>query len=132
VAQLDELVGQQPHGPAPPTGRRLTAGQGDQVSFLFAVQLTWSPTAQGLTRQNGRESLIDKRLAHTIDRGKTHLERLADLVVGPGGPLGANIGFQENPGAGHFSGRNFASGHQVFEIVAFLRGQGNNKLLVHD
>ena len=39
VAQLDQLVGQQPQGPAsPPDGWR-RAGQGDQVGLLLTVQL---------------------------------------------------------------------------------------------
>ena len=51
LAEFDQSVGQETEGPAAPTCGRASAGQGDEVGFLFSVE--HSPTTRYGTTNEG-------------------------------------------------------------------------------
>ena len=63
-----------------------------------AVKLLVTWTDAGLSIQGAGQTVVDKGFAHALNGGPTHLQRFADVGIGPAGL----IGFEQNPSTRQF------------------------------
>ena len=125
--QLDELVGQQLHGPASLALRRRGAGDGDQAGLLGAVELAVLPAGGRAALDGLVQALLHELLADAGDGGGAGLQRLCDPVVGPG--VGIGVGLEQDAGAGDQRGLALAGGGQALQLLALLGGQTHHELV---
>ena len=59
VAEFNHLLGQEAERPAAPTRRRASAGQGDEVGFLIAVEHSGT-TRYGTTNEGTIQTTFDE------------------------------------------------------------------------
>ena len=80
VPQFHQPAGQQTDGPPPPPGGWLAARQGDQVRFLFAIQLPLLvPGRLWAALERGFQASLHKAAAYMVHGRFAHLEGLMDL-----------------------------------------------------
>jgi hypothetical protein len=58
-------------------------GQSDQMGFCLAIDPSWSMSTGGTALQSGGQAVLDKLLAYSPDCRWAHVQRLADLLIGP-------------------------------------------------
>jgi hypothetical protein len=131
VAEFNKFVRQEAQRPATPTCRRASARQGDQVGLLLPVE--HSRTAwQGTTNEDTLKAALDKRAADPVDRERSEVQSLADLLVGPCRTKVAAIGLQQDARPGQLARRRLAFGDERFQLVAFVNRQSHDESFVHD
>jgi hypothetical protein len=94
--QLDELVGQQPQGPADLARWGLATGQGNQPRFLLAVQLPRVHAPGRPAVQGGRQTRLDELLPDPRDGGLAELHRVSNCRVDPARASRAFIRFEQD------------------------------------
>jgi hypothetical protein len=81
---LDHVLRQQADGPARVAGRRLGAGERDQLGLRGAVEDRRGARHLALLAgEHGIEPLLHQFGAHVHHHGDVGVERLADLLIGP-------------------------------------------------
>jgi hypothetical protein len=119
--QLDQLVGQQPPGPAGLALRRRGAGQGDQPRLLLAVEFAVLAVLGLLLVHGGVEALGGELGADAGDGHAVDVQRLYDALVGPGvRPCGVSL--EQGPGAAGGVGRVGAGVDRPLQRGAILGG----------
>jgi hypothetical protein len=96
-AKFNDLVFQQPQGPALASLWRLGAGQGDQLGLLLAAEYVRHHRHHTLfAAQNRLEPLFHQLLAHAADHGGAGVQGGNDLAVAPCWPALRDIGLQQD------------------------------------
>jgi len=78
------------------------------MGFCLSIQAARSVSTGQATLQGNGKTLLDKLLTHSPNRHWTHVQRLADLLVGPAWPFFTRISFEENPGMEQFARCRFS------------------------
>ncbi len=95
VAEFDQSARQETERPAAPTRGRASAGQGDEVGLLLAVE--HSPTAwYATTDEDALKTTFDEGAADPVDGDRSEVQSVTDLLVGPRRAEGAAIGLQQD------------------------------------
>src|SRR5215213_1761437 len=95
VTQIDEAARQEPQGPAGEAGRRLAAGQSDQLDLLFAVEFALVLPVGFAWAKGAIQALFDEGLADAVDGSQANVESLANLCVGVARILLASRRFEQ-------------------------------------
>ena len=131
VAECDQSVRQETERPAAPALWRASAGQGDEVGLLLAVE--HSRTARDGTANEGPiKTPFDEGAADPVNGDCTEVQSVADLLVGPGRAKGTAISFEQDARPGQLARRRLAFGDERFQPASFLDRQTHDELLVHD
>jgi hypothetical protein len=131
MAEFDQSIRQEPECPAAPTRRRASAGQGDEVGLLVAIEP--SRTARYATaNEDAIETPIDERATDPMDGNRSEVQSVADLLVGPRRAKGTAIGLEQDACPGQLACRRLAFGDERFQPAAFLDSQTHDEFLVHD
>lgn len=118
MPKLDEFVRQKTKRPATPTCRRASAGQGDEVGLLFAIE--HPRTARyGTTNEDAVKTAFDERATDSMDCKRAEVQGIADLLVGPRRPEETAIGFEQDACPSQFARRRLAFGDDRFQLAAF-------------
>jgi hypothetical protein len=88
--------------------------------------------AAGPTTLDGLiQPVLDEALADALDGRQADVQRPGDGLIGPGRPIGALVGLQQDPGAREFSGGRSACRNPMAERRPVALGQGDHVLLAH-
>src|SRR6266511_1889958 len=130
MAQLHNLVGQEPQRPLAPSHRRRTARQRNQVGFLLPVELAlvYAPARPWV--QRGIKSFFHELAPDPLDRRAPHIERRHDLLVRPAWTARPLIGLEEDPRTGQAPRSRPPCGNALVELLAFNLGQGDAIVLL--
>ena len=131
MAELHESGCQEPECPAAPTRWRAPAGQGDEVGLLVAVEHSWT-ARYGSANEGTIKTSFDERAADPMDRDRSEVESVADLLVGPRRAQVAAIGFEQDARPGQLACRRLAFDDERFQLAAFLDRQTHDEFFVHD
>jgi hypothetical protein len=82
-----------------------------------------------VTLQRQLEAAFDERLAQIGDRLGVHVQRLANLPVGPRWTAGRAVRFQQNTSPDELARRRLAFRDHAAQLLAFIRGQRDDVLL---
>jgi hypothetical protein len=100
VTQVDEAARQQPQGPAGEAGRRLAAGQSDQLDLLFAVEFALVLSGGFAWAKGAIQALFDEGLADAVDGSQADVESLTNLCVRVARVVLGSRRFEQDAGTG--------------------------------
>src|SRR3954453_1570144 len=95
MPKLDELVRQETKRPAAPTCRRASAGQGDEMGLLVAIEHSRTER-HGTTNEDTIKAALDERATDPMDSDRSEVQSITDLLVGPRWAKGTTIGFEQD------------------------------------
>lgn len=128
--ELDQLVGQERHGPPLPTGGRRRAGEGDEPGFGPTVEPRLDGRTGALLPVESRlQALLDEPRANPSDGVGAHLDGLGDALVGPGRGARAGVGLEPDPGVNQPLSGRLTHRNQIPKLLPLLVRQGNLILL---
>ena len=118
VLQLDHPPGQQTQGPAPMLLGWGRAGQGDQLGFLFAIELALVETlADTIGAESGLQALFDEAPSQALHGRAADIQRRDDPLVGPCRAALGLVGLEQDLGVLQLADIGFAPGEQLFQLV---------------
>src|SRR5690242_6098452 len=112
-------------------GWRRRARQSNQMGFCLTVDPSWSMSTGGTVLQCSCQALLDKLLTHAPNRCGAHLQRLADLLIGPAWPFWTCISFQQNTCVQQFPRCCFSRRNHLKKSRPFLSSEFHNILFIH-
>jgi hypothetical protein len=99
----------------------LAARQRDQVGFVLAIQdAPLGPLRLGTPRKRFLEPMLDKALAHALDRRESHFERPLDLLIWLGWTCFAAISLQQDLSMHNLARWCYSASDQVFQCLTLL------------
>jgi hypothetical protein len=128
---LDDVLRQQPDGPACVTFWWRGAGQRGQLRLGFAIKDRRNGRCFALLAREDRiKTFRDQLLAHARHHGQIGVERLRDLGVQPARTALGLIRLQQDPRLEDHLRRGFAFGDQLPQPLAFFRAELDHEFLV--
>ena len=100
IAQFHHATGEQTQCPARLPLRARTAGQGDQMRFLLAIQGAGSRVRVEAMGERILQPLVHEALADAHDHVATHLKGFCHLLIGPARTRSVAINLEEDAGMG--------------------------------
>jgi hypothetical protein len=131
MAEFDQSIRQESECPAAPTRWRASAGQGDEVGLLVAIEQPRT-ARYGTANEDAIETPFDERATDPMDGNRSEVQSGADLLVRPRRAKGTAIRFEQDARPGQLASRRLAFSEERFQLAAFLDRQTHNEFLVHD
>jgi hypothetical protein len=131
MAEFDQSIRQEPECPTAPTRWRASAGQGDEVGLLVAIEQPRT-ARYGTANEDAIETPFDERATDPMDCNRSEVQSGADLLVRPRRAKGTAIRFEQDARPGQLARRRLAFGDERFQLAAFLDRQTHDEFLVHD
>lgn len=131
MAEFDQSIRQEPECPAASTRWRASAGQGDEVGLLVAIEQPRT-ARYGTANEDAIETPFDERATDPMDCNRSEVQSGADLLVRPRRAKGTAIRFEQDARPGQLARRRLAFGDERFQLAAFLDRQTHDEFLVHD
>jgi len=114
------LLGQQANRPTIATFRSIAAGQRDQVSFGYAVELACLVTAAIAMLQGSLKSPLYKSMAESLWCSGSAIKRIGYRCITPTGARWSLIQFEEHLSMSAFVGSHPFSVDDVFKLGTFF------------
>jgi hypothetical protein len=129
VTEFDESIGQEMERPAASTRGRSSVGEGDAVGFLFAVEQS-RPARNGRSTRGPWRPPSMNEWPEAMDCNRSEVQSAASWFIEPGPTPEPAIGLEQ--GACQLARRWLAFGEKCFQVAAFLGGESDDELLIHD
>ncbi len=126
IAKYCQSVGQQAQRPVLSPGGWRGAGQGEQVSFHFPIQLALSPAGRSALMQGCIQPFFNEALTDTMNGLATDIVSILDSLIGPSGALWTATSFEQDLGMGTHATRSGASADQFVKFNALISSQSYN------
>jgi hypothetical protein len=131
MAQLDHPACQQAQRPAPASLRRGRAGQGNQMSLLFAVELARTdPLAATIGAERGGQALLHEAPPQPLHGGHPDADRFGDTLIRPARPARRRIRLEQNLRVLELAHVRLAARQQSPQLPA-LRLRQRHPILLH-
>src|SRR5215510_3630072 len=128
---FDDCVSQEPNRPASKAGRRLAAGERDQLGLLLAIEDRRNRRRFALLAGQHRvEPLLHQLCPYALDHGDVGLECLADRLVRPALTSYALVGLEQDAGLQNGLGRRLAFRDQIVQSLSLVRVEPYQEFLV--
>src|SRR5215475_9085524 len=128
---FDDCVSQEPNRPASKAGRRLAAGERDQLGLLLAIEDRRNRRRFALLAGQHRvKPLLHQLCPDALDHGDVGVECLADRLVRPALTSYALVGLEQDAGLQNGLGRSLAFRDQIVQSLSLVRVEPHQEFLV--